>query len=486
MAWAMLSFLGGFTERDLAAVRSRFALAPSFRAACRSYADKLRDDLALRLRAFFDLAARYRLLARVRSAREMIGLLLADGLEAEILSKEEGELRLRRVLRLAESASGSVNAFLLALKAGDNAVNFCEGGGENAVKVLTMHASKGLEYPVVILVDMNYSFRAVKPQDELFYSDDFSFAAKGLDSETRTCVGTLHRTLIAQEAMEEERRSELNLLYVAMTRAKERLYLVFQKRPEEKAPDKVKSFADFIPASFFEEHAAPLPQGASGREEPFLLPAAEEEGELAAVYGRPDPFAESAALPVKSTASELVQRLGGIAEETSFSGGRGHSAEEGTAYHAFLQYADLGGEAEAELARMRREGLLSEEQLALLDADRLNAILSLPVLRGLRGKRVLREQTFLVQLTAREAGLADTDDRIVFQGAVDLLVETEEGWLLVDYKLSSHSDEQLRRDYAPQIALYKKAVAAAMRVSEQTVRARILNIALGREVDMDK
>ena len=349
-----------------------------------------------------------------------------------------------------------------------------------------MHASKGLEYPVVILVDMNYSFRAVKPQDELFYSDDFSFAAKGLDRETRTCVGTLHRTLITQEAAEEERKSELNLLYVAMTRAKERLYLVFQKRPEEKAPDKVRSFADFIPAPFFEEHAAPLPMGASGREEPPLLPAAEEEGELAAVYGLSDPHAESAELPVKSTASELVQRLRGVTEETFSSGGRGHSAAEGTAYHAFLQYADLGGEAGAELARMRKEGLLSEEQLAVLDVDKLNAILSLPVLRGLKGRRVLREQTFLVQLTAREAGLADTDDRIVFQGAVDLLAETEEGWLLVDYKLSSHPDEQLRRDYAPQIALYKKAVAAAMHVSEHTVRACILNIALGREVDMDK
>ena len=486
MAGAMLSFLGGFTERDLAAVRSRFALAPSFRAACRSYAEKLRDELALRLKAFFDLSARYRLLARVRTAREMIGLLLADGLEAEILSKEEGELRLRRVLHLAESASGSVNAFLLALKAGENQVKFCEGGGENAVKVLTMHASKGLEYPVVILVDMNYNFRAVKPQDELFYSDDFSFAAKGLDRETRTCVGTLHRTLITQEAAEEERKSELNLLYVAMTRAKERLYLVFQKRPEEKAPDKVKSFADFIPAPFFEEHAAPLPMGASGREEPPLLPAAEEEGELVAVYGLSDPHAESAELPVKSTASELVQRLRGVTEETFSSGGRGHSAAEGTAYHAFLQYADLGGEAGVELARMRKEGLLSEEQLAVLDADKLNAILSLPVLRGLKGRRVLREQTFLVQLSAREAGLADTDDRIVFQGAVDLLAETEEGWLLVDYKLSSHPDEQLRRDYAPQIALYKKAVAAAMHVSEHTVRACILNIALGREVDMDK
>ena len=98
---------------------------------------------------------------------------------------------------------------------------------------------------------------------------------------------------------------------------------------------------------------------------------------------------------------------------------------------------------------------------------------------------MLREQTFLLSLTAREAGLAGTDDAIVFQGAVDLLAETREGWLLLDYKFSSRSDDALRSGYAPQIALYKKAVAKAMRVSEDTVRARILNIAQCREIGMD-
>ena len=146
----------------------------------------------------------------------------------------------------------------------------------------------------------------------------------------------------------------------------------------------------------------------------------------------------------------------------------------------------FGAPVREELARMREEGLLPEEQLALLDEEKLGRILSLPSLREAAScGRVLREQTFLLSLTAREAGLAETDDTIVFQGAVDLLAETKEGWLLLDYKFSSHSEERLRRDYAPQIALYKKAVAKAMHVSEESVRARILNIALCREAGMD-
>ena len=135
---------------------------------------------------------------------------------------------------------------------------------------------------------------------------------------------------------------------------------------------------------------------------------------------------------------------------------------------------------------MREEGVLSEEQLALLDEDKLRAILDLPSLREAAASgRILREQTFLLVLTAREAGLAETDDEIVFQGAVDLLAETKEGWLLLDYKLSSHGKERLARDYAPQIALYKRAAAAALRLSPRSVRARILNIARCFEVEMD-
>ena len=487
MAGAMLSFLGGMTEEDLAAVRARFPSPPAFRTACRAYAEKMNDAVSARLNDFYALAEHYRLLSRVRTARETIGMLLSDGLEAEILAKEEGELRLRRVLRLMESAEGSVSAFLRRLKASGYKVDFRESGGENAVKVLTMHASKGLEYPVVILLDMDRTFHGAET-DEVISSDALSFAPKSFDREKRAACPTLHRYAIAAEQVEEERKGELNLLYVAMTRAKYKLFLVFQKAPSDVPPVLARSFADLIGGARFRRYFWELPEEEA--QPPLSLPAAAAgEDALSAVYARPYPFEESTRLPVKSSATELVKAQRAewqqLPPEEESAGG-GHSAEEGTAYHAFLQHVRFGAPVREELARMREEGLLSEEQLALLDEEKLGRILSLPSLReaALCG-RVLREQTFLLSLTAREAGLAETDDTIVFQGAVDLLAETKEGWLLLDYKFSSHSEERLRRDYAPQIALYKKAVAKAMHVSEESVRARILNIALCREAEMD-
>ena len=96
----------------------------------------------------------------------------------------------------------------------------------------------------------------------------------------------------------------------------------------------------------------------------------------------------------------------------------------------------------------------------------------------------LREQTFLVNIPADEILDTSSRDEIVFQGAIDLLAEDEDGYTVIDYKYSSRSDEQIRADYAPQIKLYKKAVARICKVDEKTVRAKIVNIALGREIEM--
>ena len=487
MAGAMLSLIGGFTESDLAAVRTRFPSAVTFRAACREYMEKMCDALSAKLKDFFALAEHYRLLSRVRPAREMIGLLLADGLEGEILAKEEGELRLRRVLRLMEEAEGNITAFLHRLKSSGYSVDFRESGGENAVKVLTMHASKGLEYPVVILLDIDRKFHGAE-KDEVLYSDALSFAPKSFDREARASCSTLHRYAIALEQAEEDRKGELNLLYVAMTRAKYKLFLVFSQSPSAEPPALARSFAAFIGPDCFRSYLWELPEEERAAPPQEALSAPREESALAAVYGQRYPFEESTLLPVKSSATGLLNLLRAEwpaavpPEETE---GR-FSAEEGTAYHAFLQNVRFGAPVKEELSRMREEGVLSEEQLALLDEDKLRAILDLPSLREAAASgRILREQTFLLVLTAREAGLAETDDEIVFQGAVDLLAETKEGWLLLDYKLSSHGKERLARDYAPQIALYKRAAAAALRLSPRSVRARILNIARCFEVEMD-
>ena len=133
---------------------------------------------------------------------------------------------------------------------------------------------------------------------------------------------------------------------------------------------------------------------------------------------------------------------------------------------------------------MREEHLLSEEEFALLEEEKLEQILGLPAIRALCGKRIYREQKFLVSVPAKEILQTAAEDEIVLQGAIDLLCEDGDGWLIIDYKFSSHDAEELKATYARQIEIYRKAVSRVMHVDESAIRARIVNIKRLFEVEM--
>jgi len=485
-AAAMLSFVGGFSEADLVAVRERFPSAFRFRDACAEYRTKMQNGLSERLIEFEEKAERYRTLACVKSAAEMINLLLADGLEAEIAAKQDGEMRLMRVQRLVGAAEGNVNTFLHRVQATGNNMKFNEGGGEHAVKILTMHASKGLEYPVVILANMDSPFHGAD-KDEVLYSERFGFAPFSFDKENKIVYPNLQRRVCALEQVREETKGELNLLYVAMTRAKYRLHVLLKGEGKVVSPQYAKNFAQFLDLADCEHYFAdseetegmPLPREAwDYRADSALV------SEVLGCYRQPYAFSESTTLPVKSSATELLKTaekdFSGVSRAVSSSS----SVEEGVAYHAFLQHVTFGADAKAELTRMKRERLLTEEQAALLREEKLEQILQMPSLRPLQGQRIWREQTFLLSLSARELGLGESDDLIVLQGAIDLLTVDGNGYTVLDYKYSVRTDEELKRTYAPQIELYRKAVAKAMNVAPERVRARLLNILQLHEIEL--
>lgn len=482
LASAMLSSIGGFCEEDLAAVRLRFPSCYTFRDACRQYADprKMADGLADRLRGFFARVAAYRAEAQVCTASEVMGMLLADGLEAEIASRRDGAARLRRVRFLVGQAEGSVHEFLARL--GSDPVECPESDGEDAVKVITMHRSKGLEYPVVILPYLGEAFGG-KKNKEFIFSETFGIALKSYDEATKVVRGTLARKAAEAENAREEVRDELDLLYVAMTRAQYRLHLVYEPKPPALCVQRAECYTDFFDFSLLGRAETALPPGQlpPPREAIAGDPSSEDVSAILRAYGQPYRYAASVSVPVKSSATQLV---GAAAREGVRGGsdGAAATAEEGTAYHAFLQYVTFGASAREELARMQRENILPEEQLALLDADRLEAILNIPCLRGLEACEVWREQKFLVRLRWDALIPDGAAEETVFQGAIDLLVRDGDGYRIVDYKFSSHTDEELRARYAPQIALYRKAAARILNVEEGTIRASIVNIRLCREI----
>ena len=180
------------------------------------------------------------------------------------------------------------------------------------------------------------------------------------------------------------------------------------------------------------------------------------------------------------------------------------SKEAGVAYHAFLEKFDFSllYENGVSISRERLEEIVEKTrkeggmvELKQLSTPKLIEILSNPVFKKLQGKRLYKEQQFLVSLPVKdtygkradaEKIFADTDEEIIFQGAIDLLAVGEDGETqIIDYKFSKGGAEYLREHYRAQLELYRQAVSKILRIDAQKIKCSIINIYHGFEVNMD-
>ena len=473
---ALLSAAGGFDEEELARIRVRFP-KDEFRTACRRYCG-LRDGLAARLEGFYAYLRELRAYAQVATAGEVLTKLVSErNLETEWLSYPNGKQKCKRVERLIAAANAPLCEFLSDLKASGGKIEYVQPAGENAVQVMTVHASKGLEFPVVILPALNQKFHGAE-KDEVLFLDGVP-APYCYDAKRMVKEGTLMRKLCGERQKREEIRDELNLFYVALTRAKYALHLILSEvkpfDPEMVA--EANCWADFFPADRFSpEEGVPdvLPfaerkavdRGAPGDEKPILAA-------MDAVYPHP----ECVDLPVKSSASALLEEDEAYYYTPNAFGG---DTETGTAYHKFLELADFSASAEEEYARLRPS--FTEEEYARLELPRLKQILSMPVFRRLQGKKLCREQRFLCFLPASLAFDTESDEPVLFQGAIDLLVLNEKDAEIVDYKYSGKTDEALLSHYGAQLRLYRAAVSRIAGIPPERIRMTLVNIRSASEL----
>lgn len=109
---------------------------------------------------------------------------------------------------------------------------------EDVVRIMTIHKSKGLEFPIVILGAMDKQFNLMDLKGKYLLHKDFGFAVKYIDPIKRISYTTLYFEAVKNQKLREQLAEEMRVLYVALTRAKEKLVMIGNVNSVEKKLDK--------------------------------------------------------------------------------------------------------------------------------------------------------------------------------------------------------------------------------------------------------
>ncbi|MDR0326076.1 MAG: UvrD-helicase domain-containing protein [Oscillospiraceae bacterium] len=388
------------------------------------------------------------------------------------------------------------------LRKQDRAVTgFADSTAQGGVRVLSIHASKGLEFPVVVVAGLSKRLNLQDQHARLLAHPRLGLGIKRREGFLEVPTPSYRAVQAVMDS--ETRAEELRLLYVAMTRAERRLILSCNALPEGE-PSRMVTKGDLILHSHVAswllkardprwELVAPEPDdsaddNAPGRDAP-ALPVRPPEPDWA--Y----PYPEAVDTPSKMTATGLKGRYPDEQAHEDAAGWHAPSAlpptERGTATHLFLQFADFAkcaapGGAEAERDRLLSDNLLSAEQAEAIDTDEVGAFFQTP--RGaslLTARGLRREQKFslLVQNGDIPGLTLPEGEKVLLQGVIDCFYETPDGMVLLDFKtdrVRRGGEEERAERYRPQMEAYAAALAA---MTGKPVYERVLFfLTTGREV----
>jgi ATP-dependent helicase/nuclease subunit A len=398
-----------------------------------------------------------------------------------------------------------------------------------SVKIMSIHRSKGLEFPVVFLCDLNRQFNKSDSSAAVLVHPKLGLGPKRYDLARGISYPTFARNAIAQRLNRETLSEEMRLLYVAMTRAKDRLILTGTAADAEGLKQKLALDAvSPLPPEVLQTAVSPLywllqaallPGGedvfdlrivepeaeteASARADalctpPAADPAALEALETALTFS--DPHAAAAALPSKVTATELKRAGFADPEEdgAALLGARRRTfrmpdfreedkpltpTERGTATHRVLQYlhftdAETDDAVRAQIADLVRAGYLSERDARAVKVDAVRSLMRSPLGKRLYAAEeagtVRREFRFSLLFPANRLFGGEVADEVLLQGVVDCWWEEPDGVVILDYKT-----DRIPRDavpertayYAGQLRAYGEAMA---RITGKPVKERLL------------
>lgn len=236
----MRSPIGGFTTEELIKIRINHSEKySSYYQALESYMANEDDDLSSKLKDFVDKLDYWNEESLYLKLDEFMWKLMIDTGYYYYVGAMTGGIQRQANLRILvdradqfESASinGLFNFIRFADKlqsaSGDMGTAKVLGENEDVVRIMTIHKSKGLEFPIVICAGLGKQFNLMDMRGDMLLHKDLGLGPKYVDIDARASRDTLPKIAIKSKKKVENLSEEMRVLYVALTRAKDKLILV--------------------------------------------------------------------------------------------------------------------------------------------------------------------------------------------------------------------------------------------------------------------
>lgn len=383
---------------------------------------------------------------------------------------------------------------------------------ENLVRLMTIHKSKGLEFKVVILPELDKTFNKQTSRAPIVFDKDLGIGINVADYENKIRISSIKRDLILEKIQINEKQEEMRILYVALTRAINKIYMIGRGSLDQKEIKKYKNIDDFLSQNSYQDRILSilfkdkimaeyndgdyqtdlfeggflavnevLENKSPSRSELInlydFINSKDFDSKLVAeyekIYKSPYKYLDQTKSSLKKSVTEISknfsrqeegyeksdfnQELGSIeyrkpdfmVEKKEF-----RPVDRGSIIHKVFQNLEIKKydleSLDLALKDLVSQRKLKKEELAVLDRGKFIDFFNSDLVQDLKEKsiNIRREESFLMKY-----------QDIYVNGQIDLMFEMKDGLVIFDFK----TDKRKRPGfYDRQLLLYKKAVEEAL------------------------
>lgn len=521
--------------------------------------NELEGELKEKVNKFLDNIENWRKESEYLSLAELIWKIYTDtGFYNYVGLMPNGLLRQANLKMLFERAKeyektsfkGLFNfiMFVERLKSGNSDMSSAKiiGENENVVRIMSIHKSKGLEFPIVFLCSTSKKINMQDLNSNLLLHQKLGIGPQYINYEKMIEYSTSAKDAIKIITKEEAISEEMRILYVALTRAKEKLIITGTSKDHKKELEKKKeilkvynskdgklnpiilkkyiSYLDWIELVLLNsEIMKNLIKVNEYSKKDIVSKEEEKEVEIREFdFEKEIDFEKyesefnwdyknslATKLPIKSTVSKIkeMQNEGvdflelnnkdiGIAEIVpSFMEAEEKitASKKGTIMHLFLQKLDLKKTySKDELENLKQEliakNIISEEEANSINLFKIQNFLNSKLAEKLKQAKIIeKEKAFCIKILAKDVFEDAKDENLLVQGIIDLYAIFEDGKIvLVDYKtdyVEPGNEAVLIKKYQNQLKIYKQALEEAL--DKKVEETYIYSLYLNKEIRID-